>query len=155
MAEIDEIIKEIQNKPKIERTDLLKSNNEIVKNIDELIEEVKNKQPDSLKRAKAKYYQRKKEDLAFIEAGRIRSRKYYEERKDDLEYKEHTRQYAKEYYKANNEKTKEYYKNYNYNKKLKEVTHKLEILGMDKLAEILISNKKLKLLDCYEILESD
>jgi hypothetical protein len=152
MPEIDEFIKEIQNKPKIERTDLFKSNDEIVKNIDELIEEVKNKQPESLKRAKAKYYQRKKEDLEFVEAARIRSRKYYETRKDEPEYKEHSRQYAKEYYKANNEKTKEYYKNYHYNKKLKDVTHKLEILGMDKIAEMLINNKKVKMLDSYEIL---
>lgn len=152
MAKIDELIKEVQNKPIIERMDLLKTNNEIVKNIDELIEEVKKKPSDSLKRAKAKYYQRKKEDLAFIEAGRLRSRKYYEERKDDPEYKEHTKQYSKEYYKANSEKTKEYYKNYHYNKKLKDVTYKLEILGMDKIAEMLISNKKVKMLDSYEIL---
>lgn len=152
MAEIDEIIKEIQNKPIIERTDLLKSNNEIVENIDEIIKEIHKKPYDSLKRAKAKYYQKKKNDLEFIEASRIRSRKYYEERKDDPEYKEHCKQYAKEYYKENNEKTKEYYKKYHYNKKLKDVTHKLEILGMDKIAEILISNKKVKMLESYEIL---
>jgi hypothetical protein len=147
MAEIDEIIKEIKNNQEIERTDILKSPCDVVDNLDQIIEDVKIKQSDSLKRAKAKYYQRKKQDLEFIEAARERSRKYYDTRKDDPEYKEHCKQYAKEYYKINNEKTKEYYKNYYYNKKLKDVTHKLEILGMDKVAELLINNKKVKILD--------
>jgi hypothetical protein len=147
MAEIDEIIKEIKNNQEIERTDILKSPCDVVDNLDQIIEEVKRKQPESLKRAKAKYYQRKKQDFEFIEAARERSRKYYDTRKDDPEYKEHCKQYAKEYYKINNEKTKEYYKNYYYNKKLKDVTHKLEILGMDKVAELLINNKKVKILD--------
>jgi hypothetical protein len=147
MAEIDEIIKEIKNNQEIERTDILKSPCDVIDNLDQIIEDVKIKQSDSLKRAKAKYYQRKKQDLEFIEAARERSRKYYDTRKDDPEYKEHCKQYAKEYYKINNEKTKEYYKNYYYNKKLKDVTHKLEILGMDKVAELLINNKKVKILD--------
>ena len=52
---------------------------------------------------------------------------------------------AKYYAMEHNEKNKEYYQNYRYEKKLKEVTQKLESLGIEKIAEIVIANKKHKM----------
>ncbi len=49
--------------------------------------------------------------------------------------------------KIDTEKIKEYYKNYYFNKTGKEVVSKLETLTIEKIAEILIVNKKLKFLN--------
>lgn len=121
----------------------------------EIIEDVQNKQSEAQKRAKSKYYQKKKQEPEFIEASRQRAKEYYEIKKNDPEYKEHYKNYSKEYYKINSEKTKEYYKNYNYNKKIKEVVEKLENLGILKIAEIIINNKKVKLFDNFEKIENE
>ena len=49
--------------------------------------------------------------------------------------------------KIDTEKIKEYCKNYYFNKTGKEVVSKLETLTIEKIAEILIVNKKFKLLN--------
>ena len=115
----------------------------------ETIDEIKPKkvQSEAVKKAKAKYYQKKKQDAEFVTKLRDKSKNYYYEHKDDPEFKE----YHKKYYEDNKEeiiaRTKDYYKNYNYNKKLKDVVSKLEEKGFEQVAKILIATRKVKLLD--------
>ena len=73
-------------------------------------------------------------------------------KKNDPEYKELLNNKSKMYQELNKdkidtEKIKEYYKNYYFNKTGKEVVSKLETLTIEKIAEILIVNKKFKLLN--------
>jgi hypothetical protein len=98
---------------------------------------------ESVKKAKAKYYQKIKNDLDFQENIKKNSKIYYERHKDEPEFKEAQRLRAKQH----SEKNKEYYQNYRYEKKVKEVVQRLETLGFERIAEILISNKKVKILD--------
>ena len=98
---------------------------------------------ESVKKAKAKYYQKIKNDLDFQENIKKNSKIYYERHKDEPEFREAQRLRAKQH----SEKNKEYYQNYRYEKKVKEVTQKLESFGFERIAEILIANKKVKLLD--------
>ena len=60
--------------------------------------------------------------------------------KDEPEFKAYKNQHVKVY----QEKTKEYYTN------LRHVVDKLEELGLERIAEILIAHKKVKLLDSYD-----
>ena len=96
---------------------------------------------ESIRKAKAKYYQKVKNNPDFLENIKKNSKIYYERHKDEPEFKEVQRLRAKEH----QEKNKEYYQNYRYEKKLKEVTQKLESLGIEKIAEIVIANKKHKM----------
>ena len=62
----------------------------------------------------------------FVEKNRQRAKEYYESRNEDPEYEELLNKKAKHYQestkaKIDTEKIKEYYENYIYNKKLKEV----------------------------------
>jgi hypothetical protein len=98
---------------------------------------------ESVKKAKAKYYQKIKNDPDFLENIKKNSKIYYERHKDEPEFREAQRLRAKEH----SVKNKEYYQNYRYEKKVKEVTQKLESFGFERIAEILIANKKVKLLD--------
>ena len=98
---------------------------------------------ESVKKAKAKYYQKVKNDPDFLENIKKNSKIYYERHKDDPEYREAQRLRAKKH----SEKNKEYYQNYRYEKKVKEVVQRLETLGFERIAEILIANKKVKILD--------
>ena len=98
---------------------------------------------ESVKKAKAKYYQKIKNDPDFLENIKKNSKIYYERHKDEPEYREAQRLRAKQH----NEKNKEYYQNYRYEKKVREVTQKLESCGVERIAEILIANKKVKMLD--------
>ena len=100
------------------------------------------KKTEALKRAKAKYYQSIKEKPEFQESIAKNSKNYYERHKDDPVFKEYNKSHVKEY----QTKNKEYYANYRYEKRLKEVVEQLEDLGFEKIAEILIANKKVKLL---------
>lgn len=104
-------------------------------------------QSEAVKKAKAKYYQKKKEDLEYMEKIRDKSKIYYNENKDKPEFKE----YHKKYYQENKEeimtRNQEYYKNYYYNKKFQEVKSKLEEIGFDQLAKILIATHKTKILN--------
>jgi len=98
---------------------------------------------ESVKKAKAKYYQKIKNDPDFQENIKKNSKIYYERHKDEPEFKEAQRLRAKQH----SEKNKEYYQNYRYEKKVREVTQKLESFGFERIAEILIVNKKVKMLD--------
>jgi hypothetical protein len=98
---------------------------------------------ESVKKAKAKYYQKIKNDPDFQENIKKNSKIYYERHKDEPEFREAQRLRAKQH----SEKNKEYYQNYRYEKKVKEVTQKLESFGFERIEEILIVNKKVKMLD--------
>ena len=102
-------------------------------------------QSEAVKKAKAKYYQKKKEDAEFMEKIKEKSKNYYHENKDKPEFKE----YHKKYYEENKEeimaRNQDYYKNYYYNKKFQEVKTKLEEIGFDQLARILIATHKTKI----------
>jgi hypothetical protein len=104
-------------------------------------------QSEAVKKAKAKYYQKKKEDAEFMEKIKDKSKTYYHENKDKPEFKE----YHKKYYEENKEeimaRNQDYYKNYYYNKKFQEVKTKLEEIGFDQLAKILIATHKTKILN--------
>jgi hypothetical protein len=98
---------------------------------------------ESVKKAKAKYYQKVKNDPDFQENIKKNSKIYYERHKDEPEFREAQRLRAKKH----REKNKEYYQNYRYEKKVKEVVQRLETLGFERISEILIANKKVKILD--------
>jgi hypothetical protein len=104
------------------------------------------KKTEALKRAKAKYYQSIKEKPEFLERMAKNSKIYYERHKDEPEFKEYKKQHVKVY----QEKTKEYYTNLRHERRLKDVVDKLEELGLEKIAEILIAHKKTKILDSYD-----
>ena len=103
----------------------------------------KAKQAESLKRSKAKYYQSIKDKPEFLENIKKNSKIYYDRHKDEPEFKEYHRLRAIEHQQQN----KEYYQTYRYNKKLNEVIQTLEGLGFEKIAKILIANKKVKMFD--------
>ena len=104
------------------------------------------KKTEALKRAKAKYYQSIKGDPDFLLRIAKNSKIYYDRHKDEPEFKAYKIQHVKAY----QEKNKEYYTNLRHEKRLKEVVEKLEDLGFERIAEILIANKKVKLLDTYD-----
>jgi hypothetical protein len=150
---IDELIEEVQNKVIIERVDLFKP--EVVPNIDQLIDEVQNKRIESIKASKAKYYAKNKEK--FLDNYKKNSKLYYDRRKDDPEFKEKILNKSKKSYEKHKDdpRYKEYQKKYhqdNYQKKkLNNCIKILESFGFEKLAEILIENKKMKLIKSYII----
>ena len=104
------------------------------------------KKSEALKRAKAKYYQSIKEKPEFLERIAKNSKIYYERHKDEPEFKEYKKQHVKVY----QEKNKEYYTNLRHEKRLKDIVDKLEELGLERIAEILIAHKKTKILDSYD-----
>jgi GTP cyclohydrolase II len=104
------------------------------------------KKTEALKRAKAKYYQSIKEKPEFLERIAKNSKIYYDRHKDEPEFKAYKIQHVKAY----QEKNKEYYANLRHERRLKEVVEKLEDLGFERIAEILIANKKVKMLDTYD-----
>ncbi len=104
------------------------------------------KKTEALKRAKAKYYQSIKEKPEFLERIAKNSKIYYDRHKDEPEFKEYKIKHVKAY----QEKNKEFYTNQRHERRLKEVVEKLEDLGFERIAEILIANKKVKLLDTYD-----
>lgn len=132
----------------------------IINNVDEIeevkIEEVKIKKPisEALKRAQAKYYEKMKGSDILKERNRKSAKKTYDSHKDDPEFKtynsekfkKHRDKFSEDNKIKNaeiiNEKQRERY----YNKKVKDITSKLEELGIEELAKILIANKKTKLL---------
>ena len=104
------------------------------------------KKSEALKRAKAKYYQSIKEKPEFLERIAKNSKIYYERHKDEPEFKEYKKQHVKVY----QEKNKEYYTNLRHEKRLKDIVDKLEELGLERIAEILMVHKKTKILDSYD-----
>ena len=104
------------------------------------------KKTEALKRAKAQYYQSIKDKPEFLDRIAKNSKIYYDRHKDEPEFKEYKIKHVKAY----QEKNKEYYTNQRHERRLKEVVEKLEELGFERIAEILIANKKVKLLDTYD-----
>jgi hypothetical protein len=98
-------------------------------------------QSDALKRAKAKYYQKIKDDPNYKEKIANNSKRYYEQNK------EKQIETCKQYYAENKEKLLQYSKDKRKENKIKAVVSKLENISVEDLAKILIEARKTSLLD--------
>ena len=98
-------------------------------------------QSDALKRAKAKYYQKIKDDPNYKEKIANNSKRYYEQNK------EKQIETCKQYYAENKEKVLQYSKDKRKENKIKAVVSKLENISVEDLAKILIEARKTSLLD--------
>ena len=98
-------------------------------------------QSDALKKAKAKYYQKIKDDPNYKEKCKINHQEYYGKNKD-----KHLEN-CKKYYEQNKEKLLEMSKEKRDKSKLKNVMAKLENLTMEDVAKILIEARKTNLID--------
>jgi len=98
-------------------------------------------QSDALKRAKAKYYQKIKDDPNYKEKIANNSKRYYEQNK------EKQIETCKQYYAENKEKLLQYSKDKRKENKIKAVVSKLENISVEDLAKILIESRKTSLLD--------
>ena len=98
-------------------------------------------QSDALKRAKAKYYQKIKDDPNYKEKIANNSKRYYEQNK------EKQIKTCKQYYAENKEKLLQYSKDKRKENKMKAVVSKLENISVEDLAKILIEARKTSLLD--------
>ena len=108
-----------------------------------IIEEVKPKktQSDAVKRAKAKYYNKKKLDPEFMEQNRNKTKEYY--RHNSERYQNN----VKEYYLEHKEYIVDQAKQRRDKKKIDTVKAKLENIDIEQLAKILIEARKTRLLD--------
>ena len=108
-----------------------------------IIEETKPKKPqsDSVKRAKAKYYNKKKLDPEFMEQNRNKAKEYYRHNS------ERHQNNVKEYYLEHKEYIVDQAKQRRDKKKLDTVKAKLENIDIEQLARILIEARKTSLLD--------
>jgi hypothetical protein len=98
-------------------------------------------QSDALKRAKAKYYQKIKDDPNYKEKIANNSKRYYEQNK------EKQIETCKQYYAENKEKLLQYSKDKRKENKIKAVVSKLENISVEDLAKILIEARKTKLIE--------
>ena len=99
---------------------------------------------DSLKRAKAKYYQKIKDDPNYKEKIAQNSKRYYEENKEKQIEK------TKKYYNENKDIISEKLKEKRNKNKLNDVLSKLsklDLIDKEKLAKTLIESRKTNLLD--------
>ena len=108
-----------------------------------IIEEINSKKPQSeaLKRAKAKYYNKKKLDPEFMEQNRNKAKQYY------IHNTERHQNNVKEYYLEHKEYIVDQAKQRRDKKKLDTVKAKLELMDTEQLAKILIEARKTRLLD--------
>ena len=108
-----------------------------------IIEEVKPKktQSESVKRAKAKYYNKKKLDPEFMEQNRNKAKEYYTHNSERHQNK------CKEYYLEHKQDIHDQAKLRRDKKKLDTVKAKLENIDIEQLARILIEARKTRLLD--------
>ena len=104
--------------------------------------EIKAKKPqsESLKRAKAKYYSKKKLDPEFMEQNRSKSKQHY------IQNAEHHNQKCRDYL-DHKQDIYDQAKQRREKKKVDEVKAKLENMGIEHLARILIEARKTMLLD--------
>ena len=109
--------------------------------IEEMKEEKKKPQSEALKRAKAKYYNKKKLDPEFMEQNRIKAKQYY------IHNTERHQNNVKEYYLEHKEYIVDQAKQRRDKKKLDTVKAKLENIDIEQLARILIEARKTRLLD--------
>ena len=108
-----------------------------------IIEEVKPKKTQSevVKRAKAKYYSKKKLNPEFMEQNRSKAKQYY------IHNSERHQNNVKEYYLEHKEYIVDQAKQRRDKKKLDTVKAKLELMDTEQLAKILIETRKTRLLD--------
>ena len=109
--------------------------------IEEMKEETKKPQSDAVKRAKAKYYSKKKLDPEFMEQNRSKAKEYYRHNS------ERHQNNVKEYYLEHKEYIVDQAKQRRDKKKLDTVKAKLENIDIEQLARILIEARKTRLLD--------
>ena len=109
--------------------------------IEEMKEEKKKPQSEALKRAKAKYYSKKKLDPEFMEQNRSKAKQYY------MNNSERHQNNVKEYYVEHKEYIVDQAKQRRDKKKLDTVKAKLENIDIEQLAKILIEARKTRLLD--------
>ena len=109
--------------------------------IEEMKEETKKPQSDAVKRAKAKYYNKKKLDPEFMEQNRNKVKQYY------IHNSERHQNNVKEYYLEHKEHIADQAKERRDKKKLDTVKAKLENIDIEQLARILIEARKTRLLD--------
>ena len=93
-------------------------------------------QSEAQKRAKAKYYQKLKENPEYKEASAKRTKEYYTNNKE-----KHIES-CKQYYAENKEKLLQYSKDKRKENKIKSVVSKLENISVEDLAKILIEARK-------------
>ena len=98
-------------------------------------------QSEEQKKAKAKYYQKIKENPEYKEASAKRTKEYY------TNNKEKHMESCKQYYAENREKLLQYSKDKRKEKKIKAVVSKLENISVEDLAKILIEARKTKLIE--------
>ncbi len=98
-------------------------------------------QSEAQKRAKAKYYQKLKENREYKEASAKRTKEYYNNNK------EKHMESCKQYYAEKKEKPLQYSKNKRKDNKIKSVVSKLENISVKDLAKILIEARKTKLIE--------
>ena len=96
---------------------------------------------DALKRAKAKYYQKIKDDPNYKEKMANNSKRYYEQNKEKQIEK------SKKYYNENKNVISEKMRETRNKNKLNDVLTKLDLIDKEQLAKILIVAKKTSLLD--------
>ena len=109
--------------------------------IEEMKEEKKKPQSEALKRAKAKYYSKKKLDPEFMEQNRSKAKQYYTHNSERHQNK------CKEYYLEHKQDIHDQAKLRRDKKKLDTVKAKLENIDIEELARILIEARKTRLLD--------
>ena len=109
--------------------------------IEEMKEETKKPQSDAVKRAKAKYYSKKKLDPEFMEQNRNKAKEYYRHNS------ERHQNNVKEYYLEHKEYIVDQANQRRDKKKLDTVKAKLELMDTEQLAKILIEARKTRLLD--------
>ena len=109
--------------------------------IEEMKEETKKPQSEAVKRAKAKYYNKKKLDPEFMEQNRSKAKQYY------MNNSERHQNNVKEYYVEHKEYIVDQAKQRRDKKKLDTVKAKLENIDIEQLARILIEARKTRLLD--------
>ena len=108
-----------------------------------IIEEVKPKktQSEAVKRAKVKYYNKKKLNPEFMEQNRSKAKQY------NIHNSERHQNNVKEYYLEHKEYIVDQAKQRRDKKKLDTVKAKLELMDTEQLAKILIEARKTRLLD--------
>ena len=101
----------------------------------------KKPQSEAVKRAKSKYYNKKKLSPEFIQQNRNKTKQYY------IHNTERHQNNVKEYYVEHKEYIVDQVKQRRDKKKLDTVKAKLELMDTEQLAKILIEARKTRLLD--------
>ena len=105
----------------------------------EMKEETKKTQSEAVKRAKAKYYNKKKLDPEFMGQNRSKAKQHY------MENSEHHKQKCREYYLEHKQDIYDQAKQRREKKKVEEVRAKLENMDIEHLVRILIEARKTRL----------